>query len=115
SYFVLKSYDAAMGQYNRIIASNAKGVDYAFFQRGMIQGLQGQNETKIATLQSLLSDFPNSTYADDAGFEIGYTYFVIGDFERAKSDLIGLIAKYPRSSYIPRALITIGLVQRNER
>src|SRR6185312_15545531 len=54
SYFVLKDYDKAMLQYNKIISWGAKGEDYALFQRGMIQGLQKQLDVKIATLQSLL-------------------------------------------------------------
>lgn len=114
SYFVLKDYGNALVYYNRIIASNAASEDYATFQRGMIQGLQGQNDMKIATHQSLLQQYPKSNYADDAGFEIAYTYFIKGDFEIAKTDLSALIAKYPRSSYVPRALITIGLVQLNQ-
>ena len=114
SYFVMKSYDNAMQQYNKIIAWGSQGEDYALFQRGMIQGLQGQNDAKIATHQQLLRQFPNSNYADDAGFEIAYTYFVKGDFETSKNDLTALIEKYPRSSYVPRALVTIGLVQFNE-
>lgn len=114
SYFVLKNYNLAMQQYNKIIASHVKGEDYALFQRAMIQGLQHQNETKISTLQSVLSKFPNSDYADAAGFEIGYTYFVLGNLDRAESDLSALVAKYPKSGYVPRALATIGLIQRNE-
>ena len=114
SYFVLKNYAQAMQQYDKIISSRVKGQDYALFQRGMIQGLQNQNEVKISTLQSLLSQFPNSNYADDAGFEIGYTYFVLNNYDRSKGDLTGLVAKYPRSSYIPRALVTIGLVDYNQ-
>lgn len=114
SYFVLKDYGDALTYYNRIIASNATGEDYALFQRGMIQGLQGQNDEKIATHKSLLQQYPRSNYADDAGFEIAYTYFIKNDFDIAKNDLSALIAKYPRSSYVPRALITIGLVQLNQ-
>ncbi len=114
SYFVLKNYDLAMQQYNKIIAWKSQGEDYALFQRGMIQGLQGQNDAKIATHQQLLQQFPNSNYADDAGFEMAYTYFVKGDNDRSKNDLQALIDKYPRSSYVPRALVTIGLVQYNQ-
>lgn len=114
SYFVLKSYGQAMEQYNKIIAWRSQGEDYALFQRGMIQGLQGQNDAKIATMQSLLQQFPQSNYADDAGFEMAYTYFVKGDNDRSKTDLQALIEKYPRSSYVPRALVTIGLVQYNQ-
>ena len=114
SYFVNKSYENALVNYNKIIASKSKGEDYALFQRGMIQGLQGQDDAKIGTMQSLLKQFPGSNYADDAGFETSYTYFNKGDLNRAKSDLTGLISKYPNSSYVPRALVTIGLVQYNQ-
>ena len=114
SYFVDKSYEKAMQQYNKIIAWNTSGEDYALFQRGMIQGLQGQNDAKIATHMELLQKYPNSNYADDAGFEIAYTYFVKGEFEKSKTDLTALVEKYPRSSYVPRALVTIGLVHYNQ-
>src|SRR5690606_93218 len=76
SYFVLKDYGTALGYYNRIINGNSASEDYAVFQRGMIQGLQGMNDEKIATHQLLLQEFPRSNYADDAGFEIAYTYFI---------------------------------------
>ncbi|ADY52471.1 Tetratricopeptide TPR_1 repeat-containing protein [Pseudopedobacter saltans DSM 12145] len=110
AYFGSKNYGAALSYYNRIIASKTSSEDYALFQRGVIEGLMNQPDTKIATLQSLLNKFPNSNYADDAGFEIAYTYFLIGQGEKSRSDLVALIEKYPRSSYVPRALVTIGLV-----
>jgi TolA-binding protein len=113
SYFVLKSYSNALENYNRIIAQQSQGQDYALFQRGNIQGLQGSLDTKIATLNDVLNRFPNSDYADDAAFEIAYTYFLKNNGARAKSDLQAMIQKYPRSSYIPRALTTIGLIDYN--
>lgn len=114
SYFVNKNYGEAMSNYNKIINGSLTGEDYALFQRGMIQGLEKQDDAKIATMQSLLSEFPRSNYADDAGFETAYTYFNKGELDRSKSDLIALVAKYPRSSYVPRAFVTIGLVQYNQ-
>jgi TolA-binding protein len=113
SYFVLKSYGTALDYYNRIIAMRSQGEDYALFQRGMIQGLQGSLDTKISTLNDVLSTFLNSDYADDASFEIAYTYFLKTDGARAKTDLLAMIQKYPRSSYVPRALVTIGLIDYN--
>lgn len=114
AYFVNKSYANALKNYNKIIAKKVPGEDYALFQRGMIQGLEGQDDAKIQTMQSLLAQYPNSNYADDAGFEMAYTYFNKGELEKSKTDLINLVAKYPRSSYIPRAMITIGLVNAND-
>lgn len=114
SYFALKDYENALRYYNKIISNQASSVDYALFQRGMIEGLQNHSDLKIATHQTLLQKFPNSNYADDAGFEIAYTYFVKNDLEQAKNGLNAFIDKYPRSSYVPRALVTIGLVQYNQ-
>lgn len=113
SYFVLKSYDRAMSYYNRIISKHRQGEDYALFQRGMIQGLQSDPDSKIATLTEVLHKFPNSDYADDASFEIAYTYFIQGNNAAAKTGLENMIKIYPTSSYVPRALITIGLIDYN--
>ncbi len=113
SYFVLKNYGKALEYYNKIIERHSAGEDYALFQRGMIQGLQGAQDEKISTLTDVLGQFPKSDYADDASFEIAYTYFVKNDGDKAKSGMLDMIQKYPTSSYIPRALVTIGLIDYN--
>ncbi|UEG52377.1 tetratricopeptide repeat protein [Mucilaginibacter daejeonensis] len=113
SYFVMKNYGRAMSYYDRLIASGSQSQDYALFQRGMIQGLQGSPDTKIATLNDVLTRYPNSDFADDASFEIAYTYFLKNQGDRAKTDLQAMIQKYPQSSYVPRALVTIGLIDYN--
>lgn len=113
SYFVLKEYGKARENYDRIIAQHSQGEDYALFQRGMIQGLQGSPDVKISTLTDVLNKFPNSDYADDASFEIAYTYFLKNDGVTAKGHLLAMIEKYPHSSYVPRALVTMGLIDYN--
>ncbi|MGI4022308.1 MAG: tetratricopeptide repeat protein [Janthinobacterium lividum] len=113
SYFVLKNYSRANENYNRILSQHAQGEDYALFQRGMIQGLQNQLDTKISTLNGLLQKFPESDYADDASFEMAYSYFLKNNGDQARTDLTAMIRKYPQSSYVPRALVTIGLIDYN--
>ncbi|GHE43744.1 tetratricopeptide repeat protein [Sphingobacterium griseoflavum] len=114
SYFGMKNYGRALEYYNRLINSKAPSQDYALFQRGIIQGLQGDNNGKIATLNSVVKQFPKSNYADDVAFEVPYTYFLMGDYNTAISGLQAMVQEYPRSSYVPRALVTIGLVQYNK-
>lgn len=114
SYFGMKNYGRAMEYYNRLISSKAPSQDYALFQRGIIQGLQGDNTTKIATLNNVIKQFPKSNYADDVAFEVPYTYFLMGNHDIAISGLQKMITDYPRSSYVPKALVTIGLVQYNQ-
>ncbi|MDB4920000.1 tetratricopeptide repeat protein [Mucilaginibacter sp.] len=113
SYFVMKNYSKALEYYNQIIEKHTAGQDYALFQRGMIQGLQNAPDAKISTLTNVLNTFPNSDYADDASFEIAYTYFLKNEGDKAKSDLQAMIKKYPTSSYVSRALVTIGLIDYN--
>ena len=60
SYFGMKNYGRAMEYYNRLISSKAPSQDYALFQRGIIQGLQGDNTSKLATLNSVIKQFPKS-------------------------------------------------------
>ena len=114
SYFGTKNYGRAMNYYDRLINSGAQSQDYALFQRGMIQGLQGDSQAKINTLNSVIQKYPKSNYADDVAFEIPYTYFLLGRYDDAISGLQKMVDDYPRSSYVPRALVTIGLVQYNK-
>ena len=114
SYLSMRNYDRANQYYDQLINSKTSNQDYALFQRGVIFGLQGDHQTKLKILQSVLKQFPSSNYADDAAFEIPYTYFTTGDYDRAIDGLQRMIEKYPRSSYVPRALMTIGLVQYNK-
>src|SRR5690606_11244765 len=114
SYFATKNYGKAMSYYDRLINSNAPSQDYALFQRGIIQGLQGNYDAKLATLNSVITKYPKSNYADDVAFEIPYTYFLLGQYDKAIEGLQAMVEKYPRSSYVPRALLTIGLVQYNQ-
>lgn len=113
SYFVMKNYSKALEYYNQIIEKHSPGQDYALFQRGMIQGLQNAPDAKISTLTDLLNTYPNSDYADDASFEIAYTYFLKNEGDKAKADLQAMIKKYPTSSYVSRAIVTIGLIDYN--
>lgn len=114
SYFSTRNYGRAMQHYDHLINSKAQNQDYALFQRGIIQGLLGDNDTKIATLESVVQKFPDSRYADDVAFEIPYTYFLMGQEDRSIAGLQKMTEDYPRSSYVPRALVTIGLVYYNQ-
>ncbi|SFC64791.1 Tetratricopeptide repeat-containing protein [Parapedobacter composti] len=114
SYLSMRDYGRANQYYDQLINSGAANQDYALFQRGIIQGLQGDKEAKLSTLRSVVEQFPGSNYADDVAFEVPYTYFTMGDYDTAIEGLQQMIEQYPRSSYVPRALMTIGLVQYNK-
>lgn len=114
SYLSVRDYGRANQYYDQLINDRAPNQDYALFQHGVIRGLQGDSESKINILRSVVEQFPGSNYADDVAFEVPYTYFTMGDYDTAIEGLQQMIERYPRSSYVPRALMTIGLVQYNK-
>ncbi len=64
--------------------------DYTVFQKGMALGFQGKGNEKIAALKGLISQYPNSDYADDAQYEIGVTYASLADYASA-NDYFGRV------------------------
>src|SRR5690606_41148464 len=53
-------------------------------------------------------------HVDDPAFALPCPYFTRGDYAPANEGLQQMIEQHPRSSYVPRALMTIGLVQYNK-
>ncbi len=113
-YFVIKDYDKALFSYNKIINDKASGSDYSLFQKSMILGLQNKQNDKIVTLKSLLSNYPTSSYADDATYEIGNGYFVMNTIPDAITYFLNLIQKYPNSRYVAKSRLSLGLIYYNE-
>src|SRR3546814_11976750 len=66
SRFMLRNYGQALDVYNSVIASSGSGIDYALYQKGMIEGLRGKNENKEANREGIIRQSPRSGYADDA-------------------------------------------------
>jgi len=114
-YFMTKDYKKAETNYTKIIDNNSKGVDYALFQKGMLQGLQSNNNGKIATLQQLTTKYSASLYVDDALYEIANTYFVMRQNGNAIGAFKELVAEKPNSSYTLKAYLKLGLIYYNEK
>lgn len=113
-YFVIKDYDKALFSYNKIINDKASGSDYSLFQKSMILGLQNKQNDKIVTLKLLLSNYPTSSYADDATYEIGNGFFIMNTIPDAITYFLSIIQKYPNSRYVAKSRLNLGLIYYNE-
>jgi TolA-binding protein len=113
-YFVIKNYDKALWNYNKIINEKQSGSDYALYQKGMILGLQNKQNDKIMTLQNLLTFYPKSPYADDAYYEVGNSQFAINNINEAIGNFNKLINAFPTSRYVPKAKLSLGLIYYNQ-
>jgi TolA-binding protein len=116
SYFINKNYQAALDYYDQAIRSGLVDTDYASFQRALTYGVMGRFETKIASLQEFLRNYPRSGFADDAQYELGNTWLVLNNDNQAMNSFQHVITHHPHSSYVKSAMLKKGLIlfNRNE-
>ena len=114
SYFVTSDYKKAITAYDRAATFTGPEKDYAVFQKAISQGFLGNNEKKIKGLNQFVNQYPNSSYKDDALFELGNTYVKADNGTKGLQIYDALIAEYPKSKFAPRAMLRQGLVYYND-
>ncbi len=114
SAFRLNDYNAALGYYDDVIRSNDKPNPYALFQKANVKGLQGNSTEKFQMMALLVSDFPDSEFADDALYSIGKAYIQAGALSDAEAPLEQLLTEYPNSTLYNAALLKLGLATYNQ-
>ncbi len=108
--FLLRNYPNALTRYNQVIQGNMPDADYAYYQKGILQGLQGNEREKIATLSKLLQMQSDSPYGDDALLQIALSHVNLNNKQAAIDAHERLRAQYPNSPYIPQSLTYQGLI-----
>lgn len=114
AYFINKSYQNAMDYYNRAINLNIIDTDYAVFQKGLVYGILGNFEEKIATMRTLINSYPRSSFIDDGKYEIANSWLIINNNSEAKRYFLQIINDHPNSAYVKSAMLKTGLIHFNE-
>ncbi len=112
-YFVKTSYWQAIEYYDLSIASGKADADYALFQKGFTLGLLDRIPRKVDVLTQLTREHPESNFVDDALFEIGRSFVILGDPDEAQVYYELLVNEHPNSSYTNKALNQLGLIYYN--
>ena len=111
--FVNREYAQAIVNYDKALRMNVYDADYALYQKAFCLGLQRDSQGKLTALNTLIQNYPNSAYQDDALYELGRTYERINQPQMAMNFYKDLINKYPQSNLQNKALIQLGLVAYN--
>lgn len=111
--YIESSYWQAIENYDKAIKARKADVPYAMFQKAFTLGLVDRPQRKIEDINQLLKEFPNSSYTDDALFELGRTWVLMNNTKEALSSYLRLINEHPNSGYVSRTLAQIGLIHRN--
>ena len=113
SYFASKKYWPAMEAYNKAIRMKGDDADYAHFQKAISYGFVGKNMKKIEDLNLFLQNFPQSKLLSDALYQLGSTYLITNNEDKALSVFEKLIKQFPDSKYVPVTLLKQGLIYYN--
>ncbi len=113
AYFINKSYQNALDYYNRAINMNVIDTDYAVFQKGLVHGIMGNFEEKIASMRNLLNNYPRSSFADDGMYEMANSWLILDSNAQAKQYFQQLIERHPNSNYVQSAMLKTGLIHYN--
>jgi len=114
SYYLSKKNKKAIEYYDRAISLNKFDTDYAIFQIAVCYGLDGESASKIETLKTMLSNYPETDFAADAKYEIAETYFFTDKSQLAITYFDKIITEHPNSTYVRKAKLNKGLLFYNQ-
>jgi len=97
-------------QFKRIINSGSAGADQAQYYLSFIYGRWGRLKNAVTSLRKVLWNHPNSEFADDAAFYIGY-YWDINNYKTAAlKQYEEFTEKYPKSEWATNAVWRAGKI-----
>ena len=115
SYFYQKNYVAAAEYYDKAVQTGISDVDYALFQKSMTLYVQGKFEAELKSLNSLISGYPESKYADDAKFEAARVYLLLSRYDEAYAMYSGILLNHSESPLVSSSRVQMGLIRYNQR
>jgi tol-pal system protein YbgF len=71
---------------------------------------EGRYAEAAQAFNGFLANYPGSSYADNANYWLGETYYVTRDFDRALAAFKGLIDNYPNSPKTPDSYLKTGYI-----
>ena len=114
AHFSRNQYDQAARYYDNAVQRRSSGFVYALYQKAVIEGLRGRTANKVLNLEQLVSQYPNSEFADDALFELAAAYQELGRPQEALAPLRTIVSNYKQNSpLVNQSLLNLGLISFN--
>jgi len=111
--YMRRDFNNAITFYERGAQVKAGSPDYALFQKAFITGIIGNHREKIRQMETLINQYPNSRYLDNAYYEIGLSYMALNNLNEAISNLKTVKERFPKSTFGKKAMLQLGLVYYN--
>lgn len=102
-YFMQQDLKNAIKYYDQCERLNEFNADYAVYQLAKCYGYQKNNSKKTDALERLTTQYPKSSYLDDAEYDLAVTYHTQNKYDQAIAAYKSFIQKHPKSQYIRQA------------
>ena len=109
-FYVNKNYTQAILYYDKSIALNKAGSEYALYQKAMCYGYDSQPEKKSWVLKNLLTESPDSKFEIDAKYEIAKTYLQQDRLVEAKTYFNDILKNHATSVYAKLSMRDMCLI-----
>jgi len=113
SYFMTNDYERAAELYETIYKLNYNDSNiYAAYQSAIAYGLQSRQDKKIEMLLEIVEQHPNSSYMDQAMYELGRTYVQQGMPDKAEVLYNKLLTT--ENQFHNKVLLELGMIASNK-
>lgn len=112
-YFMSSDFSLSAKYYEKAISLNAFDIDYALYQNSVSIGLVGNNASKVKLLKQIIAEFPNSSYYDNAIYDLAKYYTNISNFDLAEKYYDELIISSKNIDLIADAYLSKGMIYFN--
>lgn len=113
TYYVTKNYGQAINTYDKAIRQNNPDISYVYYQKGVIQGIQGRMSDARASLDVVIDRYRDSRYRDDAIFQKAQLYLEEGNYQQAINGFSRLLESNSQSNLLPYAYLRRALAYTN--
>lgn len=113
TYYYGSDFNSALRTYREAYDQNPETGDYALLQQAMMQGHLGKSSDKLASLEKMIGQFPNSALRPAALTEKALTLSSSGKTDRAISTYEAIASEYPSTKQGRNALLQLGILNNN--
>ena len=107
AFYALREYDKAIENYEKAIGADPGG-DYAIFQIANCYYRSDRTYEAVTNFRKMVRIYPYSKLREQSQYNIGYVYFLMGNYDQAITEFKTVIAKYKNTNWAARAQYNIG-------
>lgn len=102
-YFYNRNYTKAEEYYEKSASIDKGSSDYALYRNAISLGLRKKYDEKVTILNKLVTEYPNSSYAQQGYYEMGRAYIEMNENQKAIETFDKIKTIYPQSDLARRS------------